>query len=170
MKMHSQHALSLHELLVALSVLGILISLVPPSYGYFIEYKRAQTTRNELIALLNLARMRAITERRAHMLCGSSDGQTCDGEWQHHWLLIRLQDQQLIRRLALDRQYRLCWRGFGGEGVTFRANGMTSASNGRFTFCNHGTHWHIVINRQGRLKSEETEPGSGCCQTDHTDS
>ncbi|WAJ36646.1 GspH/FimT family pseudopilin [Pseudomonas sp. GOM7] len=170
MKMHLQNALSLHELLVTISILGILISLVPPSYSYFIEHNRAHSIRNELVAFVNLTRMKAITERQAHMLCGSSDGQTCDGDWQHHWLVIRLRDDQLLKRFTLDHQYNLCWRGFGGENVTFRANGMTSASNGRFTFCNHDTQWQLVINRQGRLKIEDVAPDSGCCQTDHTDS
>jgi len=170
MKMHAQKALTLQELLIALAVLSILISLIPPSYSYLVEQNRAETIRNELIAILNHARAQAIAERNAHVLCGSSDGEKCDGGWQHHWLLIRLKDQQLIRSFTPDHQYRLCWRGFGGQHVTFRANGMTSASNGRFTFCQQTTHWQLTLNRQGRLKYEEAATDSGCCQTDHTDS
>lgn len=170
MKKHVQNALTLHELLIALAVLSILISLIPPSYGYLVEQSRAESIRNELIAFLNHARTQAIAERNTHVLCGSSNGEKCDGGWQHHWLLIRLKDQQLVRSFTPDRQYKLCWRGFGGQNVIFRANGMTSASNGSFTFCHNEMHWQLTLNRQGRLKKEDAEPGSACCQTDHTDS
>lgn len=164
MKLNQQKAFSILELLIALTVLSILISIIPPSYSHFIERNHMQVTRDQLIAHLHFTRAQSINTRRSHTLCGSDDGQNCNGNWNSFWLVLRTHDQQLIRRFAPENKGQLCWRGFGGNQVVFRANGMSSASNGRFALCgDKQPHWQVVINRQGRFKIDSTESDGSCC-------
>lgn len=171
MNRNKQKALTLPELLTALAVVAILLSIVFPSYRHFIESNREQSVRNELLSHLHFAREQAIGTRRAHIICGSADGKTCTGDWHHSWLVLRSHDQHVLRQFSPGTQPDLCWRGFGGNQVLFRDNGMSSASNGRFSFCRKQEPiWQIVINRQGRIKMADVDRSANCCATGHTGS
>lgn len=171
MNRNQQKALSLLELLTALAVITVLLSIAPPSYSHLVERSREQSIRDELISHLHFTRTQAISTRRAHILCGSADGETCTGDWQHGWLVLRPHDQYVLRKFVPVKQPDLCWRGFGGSQVIFRENGMSSASNGRFSFCRKQQPvWQIVINRQGRFKVVSADSSANCCTTSHTSS
>lgn len=164
MNRNQQKAFNLLELLMALTVLAILISIIPPSYSHFIERNHTQVVRDELLAHLHFTRAQSVNARSSHTLCGSADGQTCNGNWNNIWLVRRTHDQRILRRFTPESQGQLCWRGFGGNQVVFRANGMSSASNGRFSFCKDKQPlWQVVINRQGRFKIDKPESNVNCC-------
>ncbi|MGE8501067.1 MAG: GspH/FimT family pseudopilin [Pseudomonas sp.] len=171
MNRNQQKALSLLELLISLAVITALLSIAPPSYSHLVERSREQSVRDELFSHLHFTRAQAISTRRAHILCGSADGKTCTGDWQHSWLVLRQHDQYVLREFTPDKQPNLCWRGFGGNQVLFRADGMSSSSNGRFSFCRRQQIlWQIVINRQGRFKMASLDNSANCCTTSHTGS
>ncbi|QTS89014.1 GspH/FimT family pseudopilin [Ectopseudomonas khazarica] len=154
MKTSHQKAHSLVELLVVVALLGIVITLSSPSLLRLIEQNRERALREELLAHLNFTRSQAILSQRPHLICGSSNGTTCDGNWNGHWLVMSARDQLLLRRFTPPRNSQLCWRGFGLRSrILFQANGMSSASNGRFSICGaQQSSWQIVLNRQGRLR------------------
>lgn len=81
MSLRRQNGFTLIELMVTLTVFVILASIAYPSFRSMIRSNRLATANNEVIALTNLARSEAIRNNRGGGLCGSTDGQACDGEW-----------------------------------------------------------------------------------------
>lgn len=156
MKITCQKAHSLVEVLAVVALLGIAFSLSAPSLRHLVEQNRERTLREELLAHVHFTRTQAILTQRPHLICGSGNGQTCDGNWNSHWLVMNVRDQQLLRKFTPPRNSQLCWQGFGMRSrILFQGNGMSSASNGRFSICGtQQSSWQIVLNRQGRLRVE----------------
>ncbi|SHL17914.1 GspH/FimT family pseudopilin [Pseudomonas punonensis] len=158
-----QKAFSLVELLITMGILAILISLAAPSFTQFLETKRLQSSRDLLASHIQQTRTNAITLGRPHQLCGSSDGENCDGEWGSYWLITTVGDSPEILRQQLAPTENLCWAGFASDSIRFHPNGTSWISNGTFSICNaNGPHWQLVLNRQGRLKLG-TSHNSSCC-------
>jgi len=67
---------SLIELLVTVSIIGILAGLAVPSMNTFLESNRLSTSANDLVADINLARVEAIKNNAQTGLCAAS-GSTC---------------------------------------------------------------------------------------------
>lgn len=162
-----QQAFSLIELMYTLLLLSIVLAIGTPSLRLLIERNEEQALRDTLMAYLNETRMQAILQRRNITLCGSSDGSTCDGRWQTHWLMVSTDDDETIQQHRLGDAADLCWHG-ARDSIEFHPNGTTLLGNGRFSLCRSGTaSWQLVLNRQGRLRLAENE-GNGCCSTGGT--
>jgi type IV fimbrial biogenesis protein FimT len=106
--------------------------------------------------------------RQRHTLCGSSDGNRCDGDWTGYWVLRADGSEAALQREKLPDANQLCWQGFSGS-VRFLPNGTSPLSNGRFALCRSGeTVWELVINRQGRVRQASASEYGDCCATSHT--
>lgn len=163
-----QRAVSLIELIIALALLGTLLSFAAPSFGKLLQYNRDEALRNLLRNQLQQARTRAILHNSQNWLCGSSDGLTCNGDWSSHWLLIAPRDTLILQQQQLPQRNGLCWRGFN-KSIRFHANGTTPIGNGRFSLCRDGkVVWALTLNRQGRVRDSSAEPHQNCCPTNHT--
>ncbi len=166
-----QMGISLVELLVAITLLAILLSISLPNFQKFVQDNKDKALRNLLVSQINQTRTNAIIHNRPHQLCGSSDGMNCNGDWGGYWLQIRTnaEDQLLSQHKAPSEN--LCWAGFGGQHIRFQPNGTSPASNGRFTICRaNGEHWQLTLNRQGRIRQGISASPRGCCATDHPES
>ncbi|MDG9978409.1 GspH/FimT family protein [Pseudomonas chengduensis] len=164
-----QKAMSLAELLIALALLGTLFGLAIPGFGKLLQDNRDEALRNLLHSQIQQTRAQAVINNQQYRLCGSSDGITCNGDWQKHWLITTTSPPQLHHLQQLPANNGLCWRGLGKD-IRFQPNGTTYANNGRFTLCRDGkTVWALTINRQGRVRDSSAEMRPGCCSTSHTD-
>ena len=163
MNRNQQKAYSLLELLVALTVVVILLSLATPSFTRFQENKRQESLRDLLASHINQTRAKAVTQGRPFQLCGSSDGVTCDGDWGGYWLITTTHKEPTVLRQQQSPSQQLCWAGFSSDIIRFHPNGTSPVSNGTFSICREGgPHWQLVLNRQGRLRHSSTE-NSDCC-------
>jgi len=163
MNRDQQKAFNLVELLVTLSVAGILLSLAIPELRNLIETNRDAALRNLLLSHLSHTRMQAVTNNRSHILCGSSNGNVCDGDWNSNWLMLAASDDSPLQQYQLNSSKKLCWSRSGNP-ITYRPNGTSPTSNGRFALCDGETaSWQLVINRQGRVRQASANEGSACC-------
>lgn len=79
---------TLIEMLVAMTVLGILLAIALPAYRSFILDARMTTQANDFLATLMFARAEAVKRNRTVTVCASSDGATCGGAWHAGWIVV----------------------------------------------------------------------------------
>ena len=79
---------TLVELIITLTIAGILAALAAPAMRTFIFSQRLTTQANELVADFNLARSEAIKRSGNTGVCSSSNGTSCGGTWQNGWIVF----------------------------------------------------------------------------------
>ncbi len=85
-----QKAFSLIELMVTISVLGVLTALALPNFNSTINNNRSLTLGTDVVAALNYARGEAIKRGGRVAFCPSTTGTTCGDatEWAKGWLVL----------------------------------------------------------------------------------
>lgn len=154
MKTVREQGFTLHELIVVVILISILACIALPNLTDLVESTRSEAEKELLLSHLQGARSHAITQARAVVLCGSSQGLSCDGSWESGWLVREQGDSQPLN-VHRSQSARVSWRGFSPE-IVFLPNGTSPASNGRFEICSRdGEHrGSVILNRQGRARSE----------------
>ncbi len=143
-------AFSLIELLVVLTISGILVGIGIPGFQNFIKNGRLTAQINETIGLLNFSRSEAIKNQNFTItLCASPNyyeaSPSCAGnEWHKGWILfsnstvdttIDGNDRLIKVGAKLSGNNTLITSGFANAGVVqFDNNGWPSQS-GTFTLC-----------------------------------
>lgn len=162
----SSRGFSLLELLVALIILAILTSLAVPALSHTLKRANNHTLANQMILLVQYARSESIVRRRVITLCGSRNGQYCDGQWSKN-ILVFVDYNQDGKKDDVDRLLQvvstvqtgetLQWRSFGNKAyLQLHPNGRTWYQNGNFTYCpangdaRYALHW--LLNAGGRLR------------------
>ena len=79
---------TLVELIITLTIAGILVALAGPAMQSFILDQRLTTQANDFTADLNLARSEAIKRGNNIGVCASSTGTSCGGTWQNGWIVF----------------------------------------------------------------------------------
>lgn len=87
--MKRQNGVTLIELMVALSVAAILLSLAIPSFRETIMRNRLTSINNEFMGAINFVRSEAIKRGQSITLCKSTDGAACSTDnavfWEDGW-------------------------------------------------------------------------------------
>jgi len=99
---------TLYELLVIVTVAGILATFAVPGYQNVMSNSRTVAHTNDIITALNLARSEATRRRFPIDVCASADDATCSGsnDWSTGWI-VRTQAGQVLQT----------WPGRSGGGV-----------------------------------------------------
>jgi len=80
--MRSNFGFTLIELMIAVVVVAITLSLAIPGFKSIIHANRAATVSNQLISALHLARSEAVKRGRDVVVCRNSGGSCVDGtDW-----------------------------------------------------------------------------------------
>jgi type IV fimbrial biogenesis protein FimT len=85
------HGFTMIELIVTMTVGGILMALAVPAFNTFIQNQRLTTATNSLVLSLNLARSEALKRDlpTGVTVCASGDGLACNGaSWSQGWIVI----------------------------------------------------------------------------------
>ena len=147
-----------YSIVEAMAVVVVLVSIVTmafPSFADLIERNRTRALADRLQSQLAHARIASVTGRHDVTLCGSSDGEHCDGDWGRGWLLrVPGSEAPPLGSYRLQARESLRWSGFSRV-IRFRSNGTSPVGNGRFYICDRRRNevaWQLVINRQGRVQ------------------
>jgi len=74
---------TLVELMITVVVLAIVVTLAAPSFSDLINRNRLIAAANEVVGVMQTARMEAVRRNTRVVLCPSSDGASCSGaNWQ----------------------------------------------------------------------------------------
>ena len=175
-----QRGLTLLELLASLTILGICSSIAISSWQNTIRQARSNEIAGELMQLVNYARQEAVYKNHTITLCGSSDGEHCNGRWLEHILVFMDQDADGVRdpedALLQDAQLpahttgSLSWRSFRNKSyLQLQASGTTYFQNGHFTYCPADGKLrfarHLILNVSGYLRMAIDRNGDGIVET-----
>lgn len=84
---------TLMELLVVISIVGVLSALAVPSFSRFIQGERADALNTEFAGAVLVARSTAIQTGTPTIFCGSGDSASCNGDWSSGWIVFRDDDR-----------------------------------------------------------------------------
>lgn len=74
-------------------------------------------------------------------------------------------NDQIIRYTPLNTKTTLQWKGFGGQRLVFESTGLTSASNGTFTYCEFNKDplysRQVIVSRGGRARLSPDKNNDG---------
>jgi len=166
--MKSHKGYTLVELLVTLSILGVISSFGIPSFYNTLQNQKAVSIAYELYHHLNYARNEAISKNHAVTVCASYDKNSCSRlkDWSYQSMVIFIdknrngqidkEDEILkIKKFGLDHG-SLMWRSFRNKSyLQWLPSGMTHYQNGNFVYCpaskNPKYAKTIIMNAAGRM-------------------
>ena len=132
---------TLVELMVAISVIGILMAVGVPSFNQFTTNSRLNSYVNALQSNLSLARSEAIKRNGRVVICVTSNGTSCDnsGSWDQGWIIFSDLDndgsrdggEELILTMpSLQTGYNFSGNGNVSSYISFDSQGMTKLTSG----------------------------------------
>lgn len=141
--MYPQRGFTLLELLITITVLGLVLGIGVPGFRDLVLNNRQASAVNELVTALQVARSEAITRNIAAPMtvsvCASNDGTSCSGTWADGWIVFTdgngdgaFASGDLVLR-AVDAPPGIDITGPGGA-VRYRRDGRVLAAND-FVFC-----------------------------------
>jgi type IV fimbrial biogenesis protein FimT len=137
---HRAGGFTLIEVMAALAIVGIAISIAMPSFRSLVVDTRMTATANDMLGAMKLTRSEAVKRNTRVTMCNSSNGTACaaTGNWQAGWIVfvdggtvgsIDTGDEIVhVHGAVADSTI------VGGGGVTdfvsYAGNGQTSAAGG----------------------------------------
>lgn len=167
------HGVTLVELLVALSVFSILLTVGVPSFSQFTTSTRLSSYANTLLSHMALARSEAVKRNVRVVICKSSDGSTCTslGNWNQGWIVFADLDnnasastgEQIITTMpALSTGFSLSGNTNVSNYISYDAQGIPKLTTGGFqsgtiTLCPaapaaSGNGRDIILSSSGRSR------------------
>lgn len=162
---------TLIDLMITLAVAAILLTAGVPALGSFIAAQRVTTNSNLLVADLNFARTRAISDYNPIVICPSTDGRTCTGgnRWEHGWItyidrneeweprddedILRVSEPRVSVEMRSTRLHSGRW-----QGVRFSPDGQAQGHNLTVSVCDPARPErarNVVVYGTGRVRSQD---------------
>lgn len=156
---------SLIELVVAMAVALVLISIAFPSFRTLTQNSRLAAQVNDLIVDLSYARSEAIKRRAVVSICTSSDGATCNGgNWKDGRIIFDSNAVVLRYRGALDAATDTL-TSTGPNPLSFNTRGGIAVAGASFTFCDERGAVHgkrVILNSIGQATLDRANPPATC--------
>ena len=172
---------SLLEMLVALAVLGVLLTVAAPSFRSMWSSVRMSAVTNDFLAALHLTRSSAIRLNRSVVMCVSGDAQSCDqnADWHAGWMVFvdlnnngrrdGEDEQVLLTQSGVDSGIAITGNSAVNRFISWRSDGRMRRGTGRgvpqmgtVTFCpEYGQGRQIVVNIGGRMRVQTVSGGCG---------
>lgn len=122
----TKRGFTLIELMVAMAVLAILVTVAIPNFQAFQLSNRMALQANDIITALNLARSEAVKRAANVTVCSSSNGTSCTGGWAQGWIVQDAGGAVIRMQPALSGASSLSGGTNVASTITFTASGRTT--------------------------------------------
>lgn len=176
--MHESKAgFTLTELMLALTLAAVLMSLALPSMRDLQQRQRIVAASNELVAHINLARQHAVLKREIAVMCPSLDGATCTGgnRWERGWIVFRDPDGNRapdgpgdVLRVGSGRE-NLLIDSAGRTRIRYMPSGAASGTNLTIKLCDTGSPDQsraVIVSNPGRPRVGDLPGHLSCPRAD----
>lgn len=166
---------TLIELLTALAVLAVLLSLAVPSFAHLRRQARIGAAYHALTASLAGARLAAVSHGMPVTVCPSRDGERCrkDLVWEDGWIAFLdparaaqpAAPDRILQRGSLDDRGLAVRSTAGRHWIRYQPTGFSHGSNLSLWICSRedGTEiGRVAVNRAGRTRSERHAATQPC--------
>ncbi len=93
MSMDRQHGFTLIELMIAVGLTALLLSMAVPAMDMFVSNARQTGAVNDFVSSLHIARSTAITTNARVTVCPSAGGNNCEAVgWNEGWIVFTDRD------------------------------------------------------------------------------
>ncbi len=125
-KIPAYSGFSLIELIVTMTIAGVLMSLAAPGFSNFVKNNRLSGQANAIMADLAFARSEAVKRGAPVTICRSKDGAGClsGTEWHEGWIVVNAAGQVLRMHEALDGKNTLTGTGNLADQTTYAGTGL----------------------------------------------
>lgn len=120
-----QHGFSLLEIVVVVLILGVVLAMAVPNYTAMVNGNQLVATGNELLAVVQQARIESIRRGQRVVICPSNNGLACANDWNRGW--ISFQDNN--RDDAVSAGELIIATGTPGDGTQVLPSPAITASN-----------------------------------------
>ena len=123
LRVPTQNGFSLIELMIAISILGVLMAIAVPSFNDAMLGSKLRSYSNNFLASTYQARGEAIKRNAVVNLCASSNGTSCGGNWEEGWIVQAADGTVIQRQAALSSGLKMT----GSEGlhtISFPSTGV----------------------------------------------
>ena len=158
--MRAQRGITLADAVVAMALLALMIGWFIPSMQQWHTSHLLDTQMRDVQGLIQQAQVASLNHDRPWTLCGSRDGDDCDGHWKY---LLVLDDRgHVLYRIKAHDHVTLRWKGLS-EALVFHPRLSSSLLNGTFYLCHKQQGRKLIINRLGRMRFQSIDESD--CQT-----
>ena len=163
------------ELMIAVTVLGILLGIGVPSFQGIIRQNRLAAQTNELLAAAAMARSEAVKRGATVSICpvSAADQNLCGNDWSNGWLVFSddqgtvgqfnadgtLPDDVIIQRWTASATRRITVSNAAVTSVTYRGDGGTTLGAGGATIFTVAPEPGYCSNAQGARDVTVTATG-----------
>lgn len=170
-----EYGLTLIEITITLSILGVLFLVANPSLKNTRDKMAIDSIMDQVESAIALAKQTAIMENKIVTFCRSNDGFHCQGKW--HQGSIVFTDKNRDREINEDDQLvhyfqpvtvegTLTFNSFGNrQYVQLTPRGFTNNQSGNFTFCPANRDLslarQLILNHLGRTRVAQDNDGDG---------
>jgi len=140
---HRAHGYSLYELLMTITLIGLVLTLGLPSISGTVARSRIRVEVDALFHAIHLARKESIMRRQVVSICPSSDGIDCEPgrNWSIGWLMFENDDRDSPPRVDSGEAVLQVHRVADTVKITANRRGFTlratqrRATNGTIVVC-----------------------------------
>lgn len=161
-----QHGFSLPQILAAMGIAALLLSIGLPGMADFAKDARQVSTANDLLADLHFARDLAVRLNARVTVCPSSNGANCNGaSWNDGRIVFvdtdadgAVSGEETVQRIASQTKNVDVATDQFATSITYRSNGRAMAdvarnNTGEFVICDDRGSMHaraLIVDTSGR--------------------
>ncbi len=166
------HAFTLIELLLTISIVFILLGIALPSFSETLDNSHVKANLQRLAQTLQLSRLTAINQNINVTLCPVDQTLTCSKNWSTGYMSFidkngdrqfNNDDELLYQYFSNDKKSTLSWRAFGNRrSLQWLGTGITNHQNGSFELCYNNKEDKsraLFLTKAGRIRYSKDHNG-----------